>query len=117
MPKLSKIFPSRFVAAIDLEGREVPATIDHVEVETFDDGSRKPLIYFVGWPKALVANVTNSRMIAEITGADDTDDWPGKDIILYATLVDYKGKTVEAIRVRRPPEPTADDDMADSIPF
>ena len=121
--KENDVFPSRFAAAADLKGREVPLTIDRVELETFEN-KQKPIVFFKGAEKGLVCNKTNFNLIALIAG-EDTDDWPGKSIILYPTMVDFKGETKEAIRVRRPPEPPApvtveaqvDDDLADEIPF
>ncbi len=104
MAKLSDIFPSRFLSAADLQGREAIATIDRVEIEKFDDDAQKPVVYFEGKTKGLVCNKTNAKSIALIAG-DDTDNWPGKAIVLFSMMVDFKGQVVEAIRVRRPPDP------------
>ena len=104
MAKLNDLFPSRFISAADLQGQEVIATIDRVEIEKFDDDAQKPIVYFQGKTKGLVCNKTNAKSIALIAG-DDTDNWPGKAIVLFSMMVDFKGQVVEAIRVRRPPDP------------
>jgi len=48
----------------------------------------------------VVLNKTNAKIIASLHG-NETDDWPGKKIILYATEVDFRGEIVDAIRVRK----------------
>ena len=127
--KQADVFPSRFVAAADLKGKEVSVTVDRVELETFED-RQKPIVYFKDAEKGLVVNKTNFASIAAICG-DDTDDWPGKDITLFGMMVSFKGSTTEAIRVKRPPAavpapPTAataganpqhDAELNDSLPF
>ena len=122
--KASEVYPSRFVCAGDLKGKDVTVTIARVELEKFDDGRQKPIVYFKKMTKGLVCNKTNWMTIAEICG-EDSDDWPGKDITLASRMVDFKGKTVEAIRVEKAPEPVApatvetqqDDDLDDEIVF
>ncbi len=104
MAKLNDLFPSRFLSAADLQGQEVIATIDRVEIEKFDDDAQKPIVYFQGKTKGLVCNKTNFKSIALFAG-DDTDGWPGAIIILFPMMVDWKGQVVEGIRVRRPPDP------------
>ena len=94
MPKLKDLFPSRFLNAADLQGKEAIVTIDRVGIEKFDDGAQKPVVYFQCKTKGLVCNKTNANMIALLAG-DDTDNWPGNAIILFPTMVDYKGKVVE----------------------
>ena len=64
-------------------------------------GERKPVAYFKGIEQGLVLNKTNLRKIAEMHG-EETNDWRGKDIILYDAMVDFKGETVQAVRVRAP---------------
>lgn len=127
--KANTAFPSKFLKAADLSGRRVVVTISHVAIEKFDDGER-PCVFFQGKDKGLVLNKTNFNAIADITGEEDSDDWGGKRITLYATKVDYQGKRVEAIRVDDPPkdarrepepepepEPELGPDFDDEIPF
>ena len=53
----------------------------------------------------MVLNKTNSLKIAEITGRDNTDHWCGAKLCLYATMVPFGAKMVEAIRIKQVPEP------------
>ena len=91
MAKLGDLFPSRFLSAADLQGKDAIATIERVEVEKFDDDAQKPIVYFQGKAKGLVCNKTNFKSIALIAG-DDTDNWSGNDIILFPVMVDFKGR-------------------------
>ena len=65
-----------------------------------DDGE-KPVLYFTKAKKGLVLNKTNSKVIIQAYG-DDTDGWEGQPLILFPAMVDMRGDTVEAIRVRAP---------------
>ena len=102
---IGDIFPSNYLKASDLKGRQVTVKIARIEMETIGQGkeaSHKPVIYFEGKEKGLVANKTNMNMIASVCG-QETDDWIGLDIILFEAMVDYQGQTKPAIRVRVPP--------------
>lgn len=98
--KVSEAFPSKYLTAADLQGRNVPVVISNVIVEELD-GKRKLSIYFQGKQKSFICNKTNANNIAAIYG-DDTDGWIGQEVILFEAMVDYQGKTVPAIRVRAP---------------
>jgi len=134
--KLSEAYPSNFLKADDLNGREVTVTIASVDLEEIGQGAdkeRKLVIGFVGKDKKLVCNRTNAQTIETVTGCNDTDDWLGQRIILTARDVDFQGRTMLAIRVslRKPvsataakpaspaaaPETPADEEDGNSIPF
>jgi hypothetical protein len=73
--------------------------------------------------------MTNWDAVAEITGEDDTEKWPGHKVELYPTTTEMKGKIVDCIRIRAPaqgelksaakkkPAKPVTDDMDDAIPF
>ena len=98
--KVSEAFPSKWIAAADLENKNVRLTIARVEMDTVGDDT-KPIVYFTKAKKGLVLNKTNSKSIAEAYG-DEMDNWAGCELILFPILTDYQGKQVEAIRVRAP---------------
>lgn len=102
MPKLSEVFSGNFLKAEDLAGKSPTVTIERVEVKEFDDG-KKLILHFAGKDKALVCNKTNSSIIEEVLGSDDTDDWEGKRITLMIKKVEFQGKLVPAIRVSLEP--------------
>lgn len=98
--RVSEAFPSDFLKAADLQGNNAKVTMQRVEMKEIGD-DRKPVLYFKGKEKGLVLNKTNSNNIANLYG-DEMDDWTGKEIVLFPAMVDFQGKTVEAIRVRGP---------------
>lgn len=99
--KASDVFPSNYLRAADLDGREPIVTIARVGVETFGDES-KPVVFFQGKEKGVVLNKTNFNAIVDITREDDTDNWPGHQIKLITVKVEFQGKRVPAIRVEDP---------------
>lgn len=97
---IDKCFPSNYLKASDLQGRNVPVTIEKVVME--DIGSdHKPVVYFTGKEKGLVLNKTNSNNISVVYGPE-TENWVNQQIILYPTIVDFQGRSVDAIRVMGP---------------
>jgi len=121
-------FPSPYLKASDLQGKEVRVKINRVGLEDIG-GEKKPVIYFEDKQKGLVSNKTNAVSIARQYG-NDTDRWEGCGIILYPTFVDFRGERIETIRVKIPPRadvqarlseenppPNMGEDLDDAIPF
>lgn len=96
--KMNDAFPSKWLKAADLNGREETYTISRYAMEKLED-EQKLILYFQGREKAMVCNKTNADRIAFYFG-DDLDNWIGKSIILGSELVTFNGKTSEAIRVK-----------------
>lgn len=102
MPKMSQMFPSKWLAAADLNEQDITLTIQDVQSEIVgqgDEAESKWVVYFREVSKGLVLNKTNAGSISGALG-DDTDDWIGRQIVLYPTEVAFGGKMVEAIRVK-----------------
>lgn len=93
-------FPSKYVKAADLKGREIELTIASVAVEDVGDG-RKPIVYFDGVKKGLLLNRVNSGTIADAY-SPETDNWTGRPIVLFPTTCEYRGSTVDCIRLKIP---------------
>ncbi len=98
--KVSEEFPSQYLKAADLGGREIRITMANVERETIGT-DKKLVLYFKGKDKGLVLNKTNANTIGDGYG-DDTDDWYDQPLILFSVKTDYQGKVVDAIRCRVP---------------
>ena len=96
--KVNELFPSKYLRASDLDGDTV-VTIKSLMVEEIG-GERKPVMYFPEIAQGLVLNKTNTGIIASLYD-NETDNWPGRKIILYSTEVDFRGEIVDAVRVRR----------------
>lgn len=97
------LFPSEYLGAVDLNGKDFALTIAKVEVADLQmQGGRKqskPIIYFQGAKKKFVMNKTNAGTIASLYGGK-VEDWVGKKVILYPTTTRCGAATVECIRIR-----------------
>jgi|SRR6202030_3743486 hypothetical protein len=117
--RISSAFPSPYLKAADLQGRRVPVKISRVEMQEFSD-EVKPVVYFEGKSKGLVLNKTNANTVSAAYG-DETEDWEGKETVLYETEVEYQGRRMPGIRclvpARKPQKPTDEVGADDDIPF
>jgi hypothetical protein len=104
MPHWRKLADTKYLGSWDipLDG-ELVLTIDYAKKEAVEgkNGEKENcgLIHFVENFPPLVANVTNRKMIAKVTGSNDSDDWHGKKIALVSQKVKAFGEVVDAIRV------------------
>src|SRR5262245_10103163 len=104
--RMNDAFPSKYLKAEDLEEGDLIVTIADARFEEFTDPQtkridNKPVLFFEGKDsKPFVLNKTNYKAISKVLKSDDTDDWFGKKIALYATEVESFGETVLGIRVR-----------------
>jgi len=125
------VFPSKYLSAADLGGKELTVKIAEAELETLKtlDGkeNRKVVLYFHKQKKALPLNVTNFNSVQDITNEIDTENWPGTEITLYPDKAAMGGKIFDCIRIKAPnapekkataksPEP-APADFNDEVPF
>lgn len=104
---MNEVYPSKYLKADDLQGREVRVTMQSVEMEKIGD-DMKPVLYFKGATKGVVLNKTNNGTIAAAYGWE-SDDWVDQPLILFSVMVDFQGKVAPAIRCR---VPTAKDNKA-----
>ena len=100
------MFPSKWLSATDLPDGDTVLTIQSVTMEKLKNqqtqrDEEKPCIAFVeDWTKPMICNTTNWKQIEKATGAEDSDEWVGKKIILFAAEVEAFGEMKLAIRVR-----------------
>ena len=101
MANINSIYPSKYISASDLDDTPKLATIKDMTFESMTDGENKPCLWFAEFDKGLILNKTNAKTIAGFLG-DETDAWVDRQIVMIPTVVDYAGKSVDAIRVRAP---------------
>ena len=97
--KINEAFPGMYLVAADLKDREVKVQINQVR-EGEVGGEMKPVMYFVGKEKGLVMNKTNWNTVTEIAGTDESDEWTGQDVVLFATETEFQGKRVPCLRLK-----------------
>lgn len=108
---LSQAYPSKFLTADDLQGKDAVVTIASVELEEIGQGrdkSSKLVIGMVGKKKLFVVNKTNAKTIEKVLGSPETDDWIGQRITIGPREVEFQGDMVTALRVSlKPPAQAA----------
>jgi hypothetical protein len=120
----SEVFQSKYLKAEDLAGKPLTVRIMSAPLEKLKapDGreQQKVVLYFDGTQKRLPVNQANWDSLADICG-EDSDDWPGRTIVLYPTKTQMGGKTVDCIRIRAPKAPSTGpapaEELNDDIPF
>lgn len=133
MPNIKTMMGSKYLKKEDVQ-QPVLVTISHTDEQLVSDGDggkeKKWCLHFNELDKPLILNATNLQLCALACGSEETEEWAGKQVVLYADPnISMGGKLVGGLRLRarkaataaKPapkPEPAARfDDMADDIPF
>ena len=98
-------YPSTYFKAADFPDTPMVLEIETSRLEKFDKNGReteKLVVYFVGLKSGLVVGSVVWDQIAEVTGSDDTKDWPHHHVELYRTKTPFGRDMVDCIRVRAP---------------
>lgn len=97
------LFPSKYLAADDLRGRDVTVVIERIEprheLQRTTGKDWKPVAFLRGKEKAWVLNKTNAKAIAKLYGKEVLG-WIGKAVTIYPTVTQVKGEDCDCIRVR-----------------
>src|SRR6516225_283691 len=105
----SDVFPSDYYNSGDVKTGPILLTISDVRIEPVGNGnniSDKCVAYFrESDSKKLVVTSTKFDAIAMIAKSDDTENWPGVQIVLELGQANYQGKLVDAISIRAPRRP------------
>lgn len=126
--KISDMKESKYVKKEDCGENGIIVTIHSVGNENVamenEPPEHKYILNFKEDVKPLVMNWTNIQLCAQATGSDDTDNWPGKKIVLYNDPnVSFAGKLTGGIRIRKAQQstpsaaPVKSEDPNDDIPF
>ena len=117
---------SKYIKKTDVEP-PIKVTITHLTQEDLAmQGQPEEMKWIVHFNecKPLVLNSTNGQLIANALGSQETDDWKGKQIVLYNDPnVSFGGQLTggvraRAVRVAQTENPAPADDFEDSdIPF
>ena len=127
MPKTKDMIESKYLRKEDIQG-EVIVTVQKIgrgNVALDDQPEEmKWMCKFQEFPKPMVLNSTNIQLMEKTFGSDDTDNWIGKEIIIYVDdNVSFQGKLVGGLRVKSSKPYAAPrrvknfEDMKDDIPF
>ena len=83
---VSELYPSPWLCAADLQGRQVRVTIHRVDAEDIRqrDGSTatKAVLTFERAQKRLILSKTQCEALATMTGSEPLPEWVGHSIVL-----------------------------------
>src|SRR5215471_9964356 len=110
--KTHEMIESKYLRKEDA-GKGLRVTIRDLQKETInsDDGEKQRwVLYFDESPKGMVLGTTTIQQCELACGSDDTDEWIGKQIVIYDDPgVAFRGKLTGGIRIgpvpRRAPQP------------
>ena len=104
MPNINQMASSKYLKTADVPD-PVIVTIQGVKQVNMAKEGEEPeykwAIKFLEIDKPMVLNTTNIHVAAKVFSSEDTDDWKGKEIILYTDPnVSFGGQIVGGLRFR-----------------
>ena len=123
--KATAMIPSKFLKKEDVDPPKLVTIMSLKQANVAMDDQQEDMkwtVRFKELDRPMVLNSTNIQLIVKATGTDETDEWIGKQIVIFNDPnVSFGGKITGGIRIRAPknkaqqsaPEPDLDDD----IPF
>jgi len=131
MPRVNDMIESKYLKQSDAPDPVIVTVTKIGRVNIAKEGDppeEKWAIRFREFNKPMLLNSTNIKLLEKACGSDNTDDWIGKEVILFNDEnVTFGGQVVGGLRIRKQQaEPTRrvvhDDgkslsNMDDDIPF
>jgi hypothetical protein len=132
MPRVNDMIDSKYLKQADVPAPVIVTVgkIGRVNIaKEGDPPEEKWAVRFAEYSKPMLLNSTNIKLLEKACGSDDTDDWKGKEVILYTDEnVSFGGQIVGGLRIRKKQaEPTRRvvhedqgkplSEMDDDVPF
>ena len=99
-----KLANKDYLGSWDIEGGDLVLTIRNItQKEVKNPQGKDEEVIVCEWKenyKPMILNVTNCKAIAKAYGSEYIEDWIGKRVSLFTTMVSAFGDTTEAIRIR-----------------
>ena len=104
MPKISEMIVSKYLKTADVPDPVIVTIRGVKQVNIAKEGDTPEYKWIIGFrefEKTMVLNSTNLHVAAKVLASDNTDDWRGKEIILFTDPnVSFKGEIVGGLRFR-----------------
>lgn len=133
MPRVNEMIESKYLKQSDFPDPLIVTVqkIGRINIaKEGDQPEEKWAVKFAEFNKPMLLNSTNIKLLEKACGSDDTDNWKGKEVVVYTDeSVSFGGQIVGGLRIRKhQAEPVktmrvvADDgkklaEMDDDIPF
>ena len=107
-------FPSDYLKAHEVQGEPVLTISKLTQEGVVGEKGQKDLCLICYWKekgfKKLILGVKTCKVLEEITGSPNVEDWIGQRVKLYPTTDKSKGKNIDVVRIRNmKQEPTEKD--------
>lgn len=121
--KANAMIPSKFLKKEDVDPPKLVTIKALRQANVAMDDQPEELkwtIFFKEVEKPMVLNSTNIQLLIKALGTDETDDWIGKQVVVYNDPnVSFAGKITGGVRIRAPKKQGApvQPEVDDDIPF
>lgn len=97
---INDAFPTKYLSSNDVKAPTL-AHITSCGMEDVGGGERKAILFCQELQKGLILNVTNKNTLVSLYG-EETNNWTGKPVVIWAADVEYKGEMTKGLRLRAP---------------
>ena len=105
MTRVNEMIESRYLKQADAPDPVIVTVSKIGRINIAKDGDPpddKWAVRFREFNKPMILNSTNIKLLEKACGSDDTDDWIGKEVILYTDdSVSFGGQVVGGLRIRK----------------
>ena len=105
MPRVNDMIESKYLKQADVPDPVIVTVgkVGRVNIaKEGDPPEDKWAIRFKEFQKPMLLNSTNIKLLEKACGSDDTDDWLGKEVILYNDEnVTFGGQVTGGLRIRK----------------
>lgn len=104
MPNINQMMPSKYLKKEDVPQPALVTIRSFSQDNVAQQGQpeeKKWIMHFNEFENGLVMNSTNLQLCAMALASEETDDWIGKQVVLFADPnVSFGGKLVGGLRIR-----------------
>jgi hypothetical protein len=95
-----------YLKAADIPDAGITFTIRQAQEELVpkynsDELEKKMVVYFEEISKGMVLNVVNWKIIEQVTGETEVENWNGSQLSFYKTEVEVKGELMPTFRIKQ----------------
>ena len=105
MPRVNDMIESKYLKQADFPDPLIVTVFKIGKINIAKEGDLpddKWAVRFKEFGKPMLLNSTNIKLLEKACGSDDTDNWIGKEVIVYTDdSVSFGGQVVGGLRIRK----------------